>query len=128
MALGPIHHIQLSHGPEGLVLPSDLVKRPKTAKSSIIIHALIHPPSTVHNHAHQPQNTNVFASPNIRDPGSQPGHPPRVIPSHSPTPLHDPGDPAAVLAGKGITEGNKTDISALATALQTFGDFKHGTT
>ena len=54
--------------------------------------------------------------------------PPIVIPSCSPTPLHDPGDPVAVLAGKGITEGNKTDISALATALETFGDFKRGTT
>ena len=37
-------------------------------------------------------------------------------------------DLVAVLNGKGIMEGNKTDISALATALETFRDFKQGTT
>jgi hypothetical protein len=44
-----------------------------------------------------------------------------------PTPILYPGDPVAVLNIRGINEDNKTDISALAMALETFGDFKRGT-
>ena len=44
--------------------------------------------------------------------------------SHSPMPAPDPGNPVAVLSQKGITEEKKKDISALATVLKTFGDFK----
>jgi hypothetical protein len=47
--------------------------------------------------------------------------------SRSPTPVPDPGDPIAVLNNKGITEVNKTNLSALVAALETFGDFKRGT-
>ncbi|KAF8484172.1 hypothetical protein JB92DRAFT_3131821 [Gautieria morchelliformis] len=46
----------------------------------------------------------------------------------SPTPIADPGDPVAILRDRGINEDNRTDIAALATALETFGDFKRGTT
>ena len=46
--------------------------------------------------------------------------------SRSPTPAPDPGNPVAVLSQKGIIEENKKDISALATVLESFGDFKHG--
>jgi hypothetical protein len=52
---------------------------------------------------------------------------PPVIPSRSPTLILDPGDPVAVLNIRGINEDNKTDISALAMALEMFGDFRHGT-
>ncbi|KAF8493156.1 hypothetical protein JB92DRAFT_3127501 [Gautieria morchelliformis] len=45
----------------------------------------------------------------------------------SPTPAPDLGDPVAILNTRGISESNKTDISALATALESFGDFKCGT-
>ena len=50
----------------------------------------------------------------------------QTIPTHSrsPTPALDPGNPVAVLSQKGIAEENKKDISALATTLETFGDFK----
>ena len=120
-------NIQLSHGLEGLGLPSDSEKRPKTVKSSIFIRALIRSPSTARKYPHQPQDTDVFASPNTRDPGTQPGHPPHshtLMLTYTPTRSRGPG----CRPGKGITEGNKTDISALATALETFGDFKRGTT
>ncbi|KAF8469894.1 hypothetical protein JB92DRAFT_3135279 [Gautieria morchelliformis] len=57
--------------------------------------------------------------------------PNQVIPQsrtiRSPTPIPNPGDAVAVLSSKGINESNKTDISALATALESFGDFKCGT-
>ncbi|KAF8507420.1 hypothetical protein JB92DRAFT_2832777 [Gautieria morchelliformis] len=57
--------------------------------------------------------------------------PNQIIPqsrtARSPTPIPDPGDPIAILNTKGINEGNKADISALAAALESFGDFKHGT-
>ncbi|KAF8491124.1 hypothetical protein JB92DRAFT_3128537 [Gautieria morchelliformis] len=57
--------------------------------------------------------------------------PHQVIPqsriARSPTPNPDPDDPVSVLSTKGINEGNKADISALATTLESFGDFKHGT-
>ncbi|KAF8508330.1 hypothetical protein JB92DRAFT_639413 [Gautieria morchelliformis] len=49
-------------------------------------------------------------------------------PTRSPTPAPDPGDPIAMLNSRGITEGNKSDISALASALESFGGLKHGTT
>ena len=54
--------------------------------------------------------------------------PNQTIPTHSrsPTPALDPGNPVAILSQKGITEENKKDLSALATALESFGDFKHG--
>ncbi|KAF8513385.1 hypothetical protein JB92DRAFT_3116449 [Gautieria morchelliformis] len=55
----------------------------------------------------------------------------QVIPQNrtirSPTPAPDLGDPVAILNTRGISESNKTDISALATALESFGDFKCGT-
>ena len=44
--------------------------------------------------------------------------------SRSPTLAPDPGNPVVVLSQKGITKENKKDISALATMLKTFGDFK----
>ena len=52
----------------------------------------------------------------------------QTIPTHScsPTPAPDPGNPVAILSQKGITEENKKDISALATVLKSFGDFKRG--
>jgi hypothetical protein len=53
---------------------------------------------------------------------------PTLIHSRSPTPILDPGDPVAILNIRGINEDNKSDISALAMALETFGDFKRGTT
>jgi hypothetical protein len=43
------------------------------------------------------------------------------------TPTPDPGDPVSILTIRGTNEGNRTDISALAGALETFGDFKCGT-
>jgi hypothetical protein len=52
--------------------------------------------------------------------------PNQTVPTRSPTPAPDPGNPVAVLSQRGITEENKTDISALANALETFGDFKRG--
>ena len=38
-----------------------------------------------------------------------------------------PQGPDAILNARGITEGNMTNILALATALESFGDFKQGT-
>ncbi|KAF8523557.1 hypothetical protein JB92DRAFT_3140748 [Gautieria morchelliformis] len=60
----------------------------------------------------------------------------QVIPQNRPsrsstpslTPLADPGDPAFILRDRGMSEDNKTDISALAAALKSFGDFKRGNT
>ncbi|KAF8531155.1 hypothetical protein JB92DRAFT_3105564 [Gautieria morchelliformis] len=52
---------------------------------------------------------------------------PQIRTACSPTPILDPGDPVAILDTKGINEGNKADISALATALKSFRGFKHGT-
>jgi len=42
----------------------------------------------------------------------------------TPTPSFNPGNPVHHLAARGITEDNKTSISALATALESVGDFK----
>ena len=49
---------------------------------------------------------------------------PRLTQSPTPTPMVDPGSPVHILANKGITKNNKTNISTLATAMETFGDFK----
>jgi len=48
-------------------------------------------------------------------------------PTRMPTPMPagDPGSPVAILASKGITENNKSDISSLATAMEAFMDFRH---
>ncbi|KAF8574076.1 hypothetical protein K439DRAFT_1642450 [Ramaria rubella] len=50
-----------------------------------------------------------------------PTAPPRR--NRSPT-LNDTGDPVAVLAPKSITESNKTNLDALASVLESFGDFR----
>ena len=109
---------QLRTVEKGSVLPSRLVKRPKPAKSyytysdtSILVRA---------QNARQSQGT-LDRAPNQTIPPDIP------MPSHSPTPINDLGDPIAILNARGITEGNMTDISALATALESFGDFKRGT-
>ena len=46
--------------------------------------------------------------------------------THFPTPVPavDLQSPVYILASKGITENNKTDVSALVSAMETFGDFK----
>ncbi|KAF8572984.1 hypothetical protein K439DRAFT_1625387 [Ramaria rubella] len=52
--------------------------------------------------------------------------PPLALPRHAQSPTTaDPGDPVAVLASKGITNANKTSIDALATVMESFGDFKN---
>ena len=47
------------------------------------------------------------------------------IPTRSPTPAPE-GNPVAVLSQRGITEENETNILALASAFESFGDFKRG--
>ena len=72
--------------------------------------------------------SNVPASLQLVGPGTL--VPNQIIPRplDSPTPAPDPGNPLAVLNNRGITKGNKTNISALAAALESFGEFKRGTT
>ncbi|KAF8508605.1 hypothetical protein JB92DRAFT_3120742 [Gautieria morchelliformis] len=72
-----------------------------------------------------PVATNAPANSQPGDSSAQPDPPQST---RSPTPAQDPGDPIAMLNSRGITEGSKSDISLLASALESFGEFKRSTT
>ncbi|KAF8491555.1 hypothetical protein JB92DRAFT_3128318 [Gautieria morchelliformis] len=125
--LDPHHHLNLlSHGLKARLNPSDSCVGPRQLSpfSSRTLAA-----TSIHTltHASQSQPSWHPAIAGDGNPSAQPGHPPKQ--NHSlATPIPDPGDPVAILNTKGINEGTKADISALATALESFGDFKRGTT